>query len=243
MAEKIIIASGKGGVGKSTAVACLARSLAAKGHRVLVMDFDIGLRSLDILLGVSDQVLFDWGDVLALRCDPKKAFLELSPNLFFIAAPLHMQKSYTLPRMRELLEILDRSFHYILMDAPAGLHQGFSLASCAADTGILLSTPDAVCVRSAGIAARTLSANGVKALCLLINRLQQKPVTYGSLLNIDEVIDAVGVQLLGVIPEDFSITQQLCKGFILPEKSPAAHAFDRVTRRMLGESVRLPAKF
>ncbi len=242
MAEKIVIASGKGGVGKSSATLCLARALAKRQKRVLVMDFDIGLRSLDLLFGISAEVVFDWGDVLTGRCDPKRAFLEPEENILFISAPLAMRDGFTQEHMRELLRILDRSFHFILMDAPAGLHHGFCLAAGAADIALLIATPDEVCVRSAAKTAKVLQEIGVERQRLIINRFYKRAVQQGKQLNIDEMIDGVSLQLLGVVPEDFSVPDYLCRGLPLPDNAPAKRAFTRIAGRMLGERIPLQLK-
>jgi len=239
MAHKIIIASGKGGVGKSSSTICLARALTARGKRVLVMDFDIGLRSADLLLGVSDQVVFDWGDVLTRHCDPQRAFLEPEPNLLFISAPAHFQQSFSAESVQTMVEILNSSFHYILLDAPAGMQNGFQLAAAAADSALIVSTPDEVCVRSANKAARALTELGVAHHRLLLNRLRKRSVFQGKQLNIDQTIDATAVQLLGVIPEDAFVTDNLAHGLPLPKNSPAGQAYARIAARLLGENVPL----
>lgn len=243
MAQKIIIASGKGGVGKSSVCVGLARALAARGRRVLVIDFDIGLRSLDILFGVSQDVLFDWGDILERRCDPKKAFLELQKDLYFIAAPLHMSDALQEENIKPFIEILNRGFHTILFDAPAGLQTGFQFAASVADVGIVVSTPDPVCVRSVGITAQELGNRGVDSTRLVINRIAKKTVAKDRQLNIDEVIDATGVQLLGVVPEDPLVPDFFCRGLPLPARATASEAFRRIAGRMTGLQIPLSLKW
>jgi len=243
LAQKIIIASGKGGVGKSSLTIGLARALSAKDRRVMVMDFDIGLRSLDILFGVTPQVVFDWGDVLSGRCDPKHAFLKLKEKLFFVSAPLRMRDEFSPGALGKMAAILNSSFDYLLFDSPAGLTSpGFVLAAGISDSAVLVSTPDDLCVRSVAAAARELTRFGVREQRLLINRLTKKPILRGKLPNIDEVIDATGVRLLGVVPEDFGITEYFSKGLPLPNDNFANLAFQRIAGRMEDEPIPLDVK-
>ncbi len=233
MAEKIVIASGKGGVGKSSLTAGLSRALSAKGKRVLMLDMDIGLRSLDLIFGVQKDVLFDWGNVIDGGCEPEQAALPAGgPSL--MTAPMRLDDTLTKDGMKELAAKLDDEYDYIFFDAPAGLGEGFELACAAAERGIVVSTADAVCVRSVNLTAAAMRRQGISDIRLVINRFDEKAVCKGKLLNIDDVIDAVCVQLIGIVPEDQAVSHCAVKGEALPRQSAAAKAFSRIAVRVEG---------
>ena len=241
MANKIIVASGKGGVGKSTVTAGLCRCLRDRGHRVLAMDCDVALRSLDLLLHASQSLVFDWGDVIDERCTIVQAVVPAG-GVSLLTAPLSREARYTPQQMRALGDQLDSLFDYILLDAPAGICGEFHLAASMADSALVVATPDDVCLRAAGRAAQALSELGVGAQRLVLNRFHAPAVEHSFLANIDDAIDRTGVQLIGVIPEDPEITFRMPKGVELPRKSRARLAMERIARRMDGENVPLRLK-
>jgi septum site-determining protein MinD len=238
MAQKIVVASGKGGVGKSSAVCGLCRCLADMGKKVLVIDFDIGLRGLDLIFGVSSQVVFDWGDVILGRCELDKAFI-YADGATLIAAPRAFSDEFTKDNISELLGQLDTIFDYILLDAPAGISKGLYLAACCADRALIVSTPDNVCVRCGSLTADKLLEIGISDIRLIINRFSRRPVMQRRLLNIDDVIDAAGVQLIGVVPEDPEVMYSLSNGERLSGKSFAREAFMKIAGRICGENIPL----
>lgn len=238
MAKKIVVASGKGGVGKSTLTAGLGSALAGLGKRVLAIDCDIGLRSLDLILGVREQVVFDWGDLILYRCEPQQAMLK-SNGPIFLAAPLSFNEEFTRENFKELLNSFNEHFDYILIDSPAGISKGFHLAACSADMGIVVATPDEVCVRSGEIAANEMFDMNIANLRLVINRFSKKSVFRGRLLNIDDVIDAAGIQLIGVVPEDNEIAYCAVTGQPFGQTSPAARVYKKIARRLEGENLPL----
>lgn len=238
MALKIVFASGKGGVGKSSAAAGISRALAKRNFNVLLADFDIGLRSLDIMLGVSERVAFDWGDAVCGRCEAEAAMLDCG-GISFFAAPQEFEESFTPDRIREFFLKYDGEYDVIIFDAPAGLGRGFELACAAADRACLVTTPDAVCVRSCAAAARAIRHKTKAELRLIINRFEKKPVTKKHLLNIDECIDAVSVRLSGVIPDDSCVVTSSVTGKIPPANSKFTKACDRIARRIMGERLKL----
>ena len=239
MAKKVVLASGKGGVGKSTLTAGLSGALAGMGKNVLAVDFDIGLRSLDLILGVREQVVFDWGDLVLNRCEPRQAMIKTPGGPVFIAAPLSFNRAYNFRNIKELLKSFDDYFDYIFIDSPAGVSRGFRLAACAADTGLIVATPDEVCVHSGSIAADEMIDMGIENPRLVINRFNKKAVFKGRLLNIDDVIDAAGVQLIGVMPEDDELSYLAGTGQPFPKDTPSAFAFKRIGRRLEGENLPL----
>lgn len=238
MAEKIVIASGKGGVGKSSLTVGLCRALHARGRSVLAVDCDLGLRSLDLLFRVGDALVFDWGDVLRGACAPERACIDAG-GVSLLAAPLRESDDFTPQRMRDMIGNYDDKFDYILIDAPAGVVGEFALASAVADRALVVATADGVCLRSAGRAADTLREQGVADRRLVLNRFRRAAVEHSFLVNVDDAIDCVGVQLLGVVPEDPEVTFRLPKGEPLPKKSPAKLAWERIAARLDGENVPL----
>lgn len=238
MAKKIIVASGKGGVGKSTVTAGLCRCLRARGLRVLAMDCDVGLRSLDLLLHAAEGIVFDWGDILDEVCTVEQA-IRPADGVSLLAAPLKRGVAYTTEQMHALAERLDPLFDYILLDAPAGICGEFHLAAAMADSAIIVATPDAVCLRAAEKASQTLVSLDVEAQRLVLNRFLVSAVERSFLHNIDDAIDRTGVQLLGVIPEDPEITYLLPAGETPRAKSPAVQAMERIAGRIEGENVPL----
>lgn len=238
MAQKIVIASGKGGVGKSSLTVGLARALRDMDKRVLAVDCDVGLRSLDLLFAAGDKLVFDWGDVLTGRCDAEKARID-ADGVQLLAAPLSVDESYSPDGMRQMLSQLDDAFDFVLIDAPAGVTGEFLLAASGADMGILVATADDVCLRSASRTADVLRGSGLPSLRLVLNRFRRPAMEHSFLCNIDTSIDRVGVQLLGVVPEDPAVMFHMPKGETVPRKSPANAAWQRIAKRLCGETVPL----
>ena len=238
MAQKIVIASGKGGVGKSSLTVGLCRALRDRGRRVLAVDCDLGLRSLDLLFRAGDALVFDWGDVVRSACEPDRALIDAG-GVRLLAAPMHESDDFTPQRMRDMIALYDAAFDYILIDAPAGVVGEFALAAAMADRALVVATADGVCLRSAGHAADTLREQGVADRRLVLNRFHRAAVEHSFLFNVDDAIDRVGVQLIGVVPEDPEVMFRLPKGEGLPKKSPAKLAWERIAARLDGENVPL----
>lgn len=229
MAEKIVVASGKGGVGKSSCSVGIGKELSNRGYKVLLVDTDIALRSLDVLLGVSDRVVFDWGDIICGRCNDRKAIIR-GRKVDLLSCPLRFDERFTPEAMKETIMLYDKSYDFIIIDSPAGVGSGLDIAAAAADRALIISTSDKVCVRSAARAAQRLYDKGIDDVRLIINRFVRKPVRKNKLLNIDSVIDNTTVQLIGVVPEDENITF----GIIMKRKNQVSYQpFVRITNRLL----------
>lgn len=238
MARKIILASGKGGVGKSSLTAGIAIELCNMGQNVLVIDFDIGMGCLDLILASDDTGIFNWGDVVKGSCEPMQAIRStVGPSL--LTAPTRFDCDYTGDSVRDMIAEYDDLFDYILMDAPAGVSGGFLLAAACADEGIIVSTADEVCVRVGAFAGEKLSDLGVTDIRLIINRFNKKLTSQGHYLNIDEVIDATVLQLIGVVPEDKKISYCSVVGMTTLDSSKAKEAFKRIAMRLEGFNVNL----
>ncbi len=238
MAKKIILASGKGGVGKSSLTAGLAIALCDIGFNTLVIDFDIGMGCLDLILAADDTGIFNWGDVINETCEPMTALRStIGPKL--LVAPTSFDENYTADAIKKIINIYDKQFDYILFDAPAGVSGGFRLAAECADEAIIVSTPDEVCVRVGQYTGDILYSMGLENIRLIINRFNKKLTTQGHYLNIDEVIDATVLQLIGVVPEDRKLSYCSVTGMQNLTKSPAKSAFHRIAKRLEGINVNL----
>lgn len=201
MGTVIVVTSGKGGTGKTSVTAGVASSLALMGKSVLCIDMDIGLRNLDISLGMSDRALMDFSDVILERCSLTRgavAHPEL-PSLFLLTAPMRLNPLITTEKVTELLDLARALYDYIFIDCPAGVGTGFHLATCAADRAIVVATNDASALRDAQHAVNLLSH--MRVVHLVMNRIQPKLLAkLGT--TIDDAMDSAGLPLVGVIPED-----------------------------------------
>ena len=240
MKQISVVTSGKGGAGKSTVTAGLGYALSRLTSRVLLIDADAGLRSLDLMLGVGGNTMYDLADVFAGNCEPVRAIYP-SPvfqNVFVLPAPILMEDMCTAEEMRSLCRGLSDHYDQIIFDCPAGLGKGFETAVAAADRALVVSTPDMVCARDAQIISRLLEERGVPSH-LIINRLRPSKVINGSMPDVDEIIDTAGIQLLGVIPEDEEVAVANANGRPLPAACNAAVCFANIAKRYMGDSVPL----
>jgi len=236
VAKKIVVASGKGGVGKTTFTVALAKALAKLGNHVLIIDCD-RLRSVDLLVGVTKELVYDFGDVILGRCEPLEAVYE-NDRISVLSCPSDYENIDS-EKMKKLVDHYDCDYNFILFDAPAGIGRGLSLACAAADCGIVVATPDLVCVRSACTAANEMARMGVSRCRLVINRADKKDIVKGRLLNIDKVIDSTQVQLIGVVPEDEKIRLGAMGGEIYKKRQESYVAFSNIAKRICGEYIPL----
>lgn len=236
MGTSIMVTSGKGGTGKTSLTAGVASCLAALGHRVLCIDLDIGLRNLDIALGLTDLALMDFSDVMARRC-PLLTAVTAHPEirgLHLLTAPLNLDDP-DVDGFCAMVEDARDYFDFIFMDSPAGLGAGFRLAMAAADRAILVSATDPSALRDA---QRTVSelAGRMTEIHLVMNRVQPKLIDRLR-TSIDSAMDTAGLPLLGVIPEDPNVTIAATAGepLILTTYRGAAPAYLNIARRLLGQ--------
>jgi len=246
MGMVITVASGKGGTGKTTAVATLASCLAALGFKTLCIDFDAGLKNLDIPLCMTDFTVMDYMDILSGRLDLMEACSESPqiPNLFFLAAPVAGDPEIPDPaKLRSMFDEIRDEFDYCLVDAPSGIGQGFIQAHEGADMSVIVTTGELPSMRDAQRAVSAVRDMGIKDVRLLVNRVL--PKNYKRIrTTIDDVIDAVGARLLGLIPEDKYIFRALHANIplILYKKRLAAYDFLDAARRITGEDLPLRQK-
>jgi len=234
-----VVTSGKGGVGKSTVCLGLSCALAKRGQRVLVIDTDAGLRSLDLMFSLSETV-YDLADIFAGRCTPQDAIVAspVCENVFVIAAPPSLEALPSPDDMAYLCRGLAEHFDTVLIDCPAGIGRGFYSAVKGADRAVIVATPDAVCARDAYIASQKLDTLDV-SYKMIINRLRPRAVMKGKMPDIDEIMDLAQVPLLGVIPEDEAVTLATANGKAFDKKSYAAVCFDNIAARFCGEAAPL----
>lgn len=236
MAKRFLVCSGKGGVGKSTLTVCLARALCARGKRVLLVDGDTGLRTLDLLTGLGAGAVYSWQDVLNDACTLSDAMLfDESGQLALLIPSNRANERFDGEAFAALLKEALKDFDFCFLDAGAGIGESLFQLARAVDSAALVATPDHIAARAARQTAQMLeSFVPACELRLLLNRYLPERVRYGDALSADTMIDETGVQLIGAIPED-PLLQKLDAGEIPAAKTAAA--FDRVARRLLGEHV------
>lgn len=244
MGEVIVVTSGKGGVGKTTTTANIGTALAALGKRVVLLDTDIGLRNLDVVMGLENRIVYDIVDVTQKECKLKQALIKDKRfgSLFLLPAAQTKDKTaVTSEEMKELCLELKNDFDFILVDCPAGIEQGFKNAIAGAEKAIVVTTPEVSAVRDADRIIGLLEANNLRQPKLIINRLRPAMVKKGDMMNIDDMIDILAVDLLGVVPEDEYIVVSTNKGepAVLDMDSRAGAAYRNMAKRILGEEVPL----
>lgn len=242
MGTVVVVTSGKGGTGKTSLTGGVASCLAALGHKVLCIDMDIGLRNLDISLGMTDRAVMDFTDVLEGRCTLERAAVPhpVIQGLHLLTAPVTLPpQALDEGRMLGLLDTARQSFDYILIDSPAGLGSGFRLAVCGADRAVVVSTNDSSALRDA---QRTVGELGktLETIHLVMNRVQPK-LMRRLRTTIDDAMDAAGLPLLGVVPEDAQVilAANTAQPLILVSRKGAALAYLNIARRLTGERVPL----
>ena len=243
-ARVIVITSGKGGVGKKTTTANIGAGLAEKGHKVLLIDTDIGLRNLDVVMGLENRIVYDLVDVIEEKCRISQAFIKdkRCPNLVLLPAAQIRDKNDVNPeQMKVLIDSLKASFDYILIDCPAGIEQGFKNAIVAADEAIVVTTPEVSATRDADRIIGLLEATGIKNPKLIINRIRIDMVKDKNMLSVEDILDILAIKLLGVIPDDEAVVISTNKGEPLVYKSDslAAKAFKNIASRIEGIDVPL----
>lgn len=239
MAERFIIASGKGGVGKSTFTVFLAQALTGRGRNVLLIDTDIALSALDILLDAGEKIVYNWYDVIHERCAAKDALIPINEKLKLLPPPLSIIWDILPAEMRALGEKYDADFDYILIDAPAGVGTGLLRAASAAEKALVIATPDDISVRGALATASLLDNIGIQDAGLIINRFRTKAVEQGKLLDLDSMIDKTGIRLMGIVPEYGKLVFSPLTRQMPPPQSHFMGAFRRIAARLEGEHVLL----
>ncbi len=243
MGTAVVITSGKGGTGKTTAAAAIASCLAALGRRTLCLDADMVLKNLDLSLGLSDRAVMSFYDILEGRCSIEDAAVAHPDieNLYFLTAPVNIPpEKIDLADMRDLVSKIKTAYDYCIIDSPAGLGPGFELAVASADSAIVITTADDSSCRDAQRAVSELSESGIKEVRLIVNRVKRCLLKRAA-SNIDNIIDIVGARLIGLIPEDDDVPLSANMGspLVLFSSQRAAKAFLHVAMRMEGRKIPL----
>ena len=244
MGEAIVITSGKGGVGKTTTTANLGTGLAMRGHRVVLVDADIGLRNLDVVIGLENRIVYDIVDVVEGSCKLKNALIKdkRTEGLYLLpAAQTRDKTAVNNEQMTKLVADLKEEFEYVLIDCPAGIEHGFKNAIVAADKAIVVTVPEVSAVRDADRIIGLLLANEVDYVRLIINRLRKDMIDAGNMLDIDDTLEILSVDLLGIVPEDSDIirSSNIGEPVVIRAESPAGTAYRNIVARILGEDVPL----
>lgn len=240
--KAIVITSGKGGVGKTTAVANIGAALAMRGKRVVLVDADIGLRNLDLVLGLENRVVYDLVDVVEGACRLKQALVrdKRIQELYLLPASQSRMKDAVRPdQMKNLCEELKKEFDYVLVDSPAGIEKGFQNAIAGADEAIIITTPEVTAVRDADRVIGLLEASSLTSYKLVINRVKMDMVRKGEMMDQEDVVEILAIKLLGIVPEDEKIVISVNKGelAIMDKSSTAGREFTNIARRIDGEEV------
>lgn len=240
--QVIVVTSGKGGVGKTTTVANVSTSLAKMGYKVVVMDLDIGLKKLDLILGLENRVIYDIVQVIEGECTLKQALVKDKrfPHLYMLPAAQTRNKDEITPeQVINICEQLKTEFDFILIDCPAGIEQGFRNAIAAADRAIVVTNPEVSAVRDADRIIGMLESANFKDIKLVVNRIRPDMVKSGNMLSVEDLVEHLCIDLLGVVPEDRNVVISTNKGepIILNGNSLAGQAFNNIAHRIVGEEV------
>lgn len=242
MGEVIVITSGKGGVGKTTSTANIGTGLALQSNKVVLMDTDIGLRNLDVVMGLENRIVYDLVDVVEGNCKLKQALIKDKRynGLFLLPAAQTKDKDAVTPeQMKKLCKELKAEFDYVIIDCPAGIEQGFKNAIAGADHAIVVTTPEVSAVRDADRIIGLLEANEIRNPKLLLNRLRADMVKRGEMMNIEDVLEILAIELVGVVPDDQSIIVSTNRGepAVTEPKSNAGQAYRDIVKRIMGEDI------
>ncbi len=243
MGTVYVITSGKGGVGKTTTVANLGTGLAARGKKVVMIDTDIGLRNLDVVLGLENRIVYDLVDAVEGTCRLKQALIKdkrFDDNLFLLPAAQTRDKNSVAPeQMKEICRSLKEEFDFVLIDCPAGIEQGFKNAVAGAEEAIIITNPEVSAVRDADRIIGLLEAAELHNPRLVVNRIRPKMVRKGDMMDINDMLDILAIELLGVVPEDDAIVVSTNRGepAVLDRSSQAGQAYRNIVQRMEGINV------
>lgn len=242
----LTITSGKGGVGKTTTTANLGVALARRGKRVICLDADIGLRNLDVVLGLENRIVYDLVDVVEGHARLRQALIKDKrlPELQLLPAAQTRDKSAVKEsQMVKLCDELRKDFDFVLIDSPAGIEQGFKNALAPADQVLIVTTPEVAAVRDADRIIGLTEASEKPTPKLIINRFRPSMVKRGDMLDTSDVLEVLAIELIGIVPEDEAIITSTNKGqpVALEDRAPAGGAFQRIAQRVLGEDVPFPA--
>ena len=244
MGKVIVITSGKGGVGKTTTSANLGVGLAMQEKKVVLIDADIGLRNLDVVMGLENRIVYDLVDVIEGHCRLKQALIrdKRYPELFLLPAAQTRDKSAVSPeQMKKLVSDMREEFDFVLVDCPAGIEQGFKNAIAGADRAVVVTTPEVSAVRDADRIIGLLEAAEIRDVKLILNRIRGDMVKRGDMMNLEDVTEILAIEVLGIVPDDEAVVVATNRGepAVVNPSSKAGQAFRNITERILGNDVPL----
>lgn len=242
MSEVIVVTSGKGGVGKTTTAANIGIGLAQLGKKVVMVDTDIGLRNLDVVLGLENRIVYNLVDVIESNCRMKQALIKdrrFEDRLYLLPSAQTRDKTSVTPeQMKKLCDQLRELFDYVILDCPAGIEQGFANAIAGADRAVVVTTPEVSAIRDADRIIGLLEANDLRDIMLIINRIRPEMVRRGEMMSVDDVAEILAVPLLGIIPDDEYVVIATNQGeAVAGSETLSGEAFNNISRRLVGEDV------
>ena len=245
MSEVIVVTSGKGGVGKTTSTANIGMGLAQMNKRVVMVDTDIGLRNLDVILGLENRIIYNLVDVIEGSCRLKQALIrdKRYPGLFLLPSAQTRDKSSVSPeQMKKLIEQLKEDFDYVILDCPAGIEQGFQNAVAGADRALIVTTPEVAAIRDADRIIGLLESRQIGKMDLIVNRLRFDMIRNGEMMSLEDIMDILSIDLIGAVPDDENVVVSTNQGEPLVGKNTmAGQAYSNICLRLLGEEVPLLA--
>ena len=240
-ARIITVTSGKGGVGKTTTSANVGTGLAKLNKKVVLIDTDIGLRNLDVVMGLENRIVYNLVDVVEGNCRPKQAMIKDKryDNLYLLPSAQTRDKTSVTPeQMKALTNELRQEFDYIILDCPAGIEQGFKNAIAGADRALVVTTPEVSAIRDADRIIGLLEANEMKRTDLIVNRIRTDMVKRGEMMSLEDVLDILAINLIGAVPDDENIVISTNQGEPLAGNNTlAGQAYMNICKRILGEEV------
>lgn len=241
MSEVIVITSGKGGVGKTTTTANIGTGLALLGYSVVLIDTDIGLRNLDVVMGLENRIIYNLVDVVEGNCRIKQALIKDKryPNLYLLPSAQTRDKTSVNPgQMKKLADDLREEFDYVLLDCPAGIERGFQNAISGADRAIVVTTPEISAIRDADRIIGLLEAARIGRIDLVVNRVRMDMVRRGDMMSVEDVSDILAVNIIGAVPDDENIVVSTNQGEPLVDtECISGQAFFDICRRIRGDDI------
>ncbi len=243
MSEVIVVTSGKGGVGKTTSTANIGAGLARMNKKVVLIDTDIGLRNLDVVMGLENRIIYNLVDVVEGSCRVKQALIRDKhyPGLYLLPSAQTRDKSAVSPeQMIKLVDSLTQIFDYVILDCPAGIEQGFRNATAAAQRAVVVTTPEVSSIRDADRIIGLLQAGGLKKIDLVVNRIRTDMVRRGEMMSVEDVLDILAVNLIGAVPDEESVVIAANHGeYVVGSDTLSGQAYMNIARRIAGETVPL----
>ncbi len=241
MSEVIVVTSGKGGVGKTTTTANVGCGLAKLNKSVVLIDTDIGLRNLDVVMGLENRIVYNLVDVVEGNCRVKQALIRdrKYPTLYLLPSAQTRDKSAVNPeQMKKLTDELREDFDYIVLDCPAGIEQGFQNAIAGADRALVVTTPEVSAIRDADRIAGLLESERIGKIDLIVNRIRMDLVKRGDMMSAQDVLEILALDLIGIVPDDENVVISTNRGEpLVGDVSPGGRAYMNICRRIIGEDV------